>query len=407
MSLRSTINKLGPGLLYAAAAIGVSHLVQSTRAGANYGFELVWVILLANVLKYPFYKIGPLYTTLTGKSLLSAYRKQGRWAVATFLIMTLTTMFTIQAAVTIVSAGLFSEIFGLPINLISQAYIILTFSALLIIIGKYQILDSFIKFVIILLTVTTLFSVIASFTTITPSETPTRSFSFLNTADIFFFIALIGWMPAPMDIPVWHSLWTVAKLKDSKISIKDSLLDFNIGFIGTAILAIAFLSLGAIIMHPTGEKFAASATGFSSQLISLYTNSLGSWAYILIAAAAFTTMLSTTITCLDAFGRITSESFKEFGVYNVLKSQTLWVMLTSIGASVILSFYIKNMKLLVDIATSVSFVAAPIYAYLNFKVIISDEIPEKHRYKRPEIVLCYIGLVFFTCFSLYFISLKI
>ena len=32
---------LGPGLLMAGAAVGVSHLVQSTRAGAVYGFGLL------------------------------------------------------------------------------------------------------------------------------------------------------------------------------------------------------------------------------------------------------------------------------------------------------------------------------------------------------------------------------
>ena len=37
----------GPGLLWAATAIGISHLVQSTRAGALAGFGLSGVILLA------------------------------------------------------------------------------------------------------------------------------------------------------------------------------------------------------------------------------------------------------------------------------------------------------------------------------------------------------------------------
>ena len=43
------LKSLGPGLLWAGAAIGVSHLVQSTRAGAGFGFALVWVVVLANV----------------------------------------------------------------------------------------------------------------------------------------------------------------------------------------------------------------------------------------------------------------------------------------------------------------------------------------------------------------------
>jgi len=54
MSFKNTIKSLGPGLLWAGAAVGVSHLVQSTRAGAIYGFQLVGIILLINLFKYPF-----------------------------------------------------------------------------------------------------------------------------------------------------------------------------------------------------------------------------------------------------------------------------------------------------------------------------------------------------------------
>ena len=42
---------LGPGLVWAGTAVGVSHLVQSTRAGAGYGFSLLLIVLLANLLK--------------------------------------------------------------------------------------------------------------------------------------------------------------------------------------------------------------------------------------------------------------------------------------------------------------------------------------------------------------------
>ncbi|MDP6582924.1 MAG: hypothetical protein QF681_19940, partial [Vicinamibacterales bacterium] len=63
----------GPGLLWAAAAIGLSHLVQSTRAGALAGFGLSGVILLAVILKYPFFEYGPRYAAATGSSLVEGY----------------------------------------------------------------------------------------------------------------------------------------------------------------------------------------------------------------------------------------------------------------------------------------------------------------------------------------------
>jgi Mn2+/Fe2+ NRAMP family transporter len=48
-SFITLLKACGPGLLMAGAAIGVSHLVQSTRAGADFGFQLVAVVLLINV----------------------------------------------------------------------------------------------------------------------------------------------------------------------------------------------------------------------------------------------------------------------------------------------------------------------------------------------------------------------
>lgn len=48
---------LGPGLLMAGTPIAVSHLVQSAKAGAEYGFALVGFVLLANLFKYIFFSL--------------------------------------------------------------------------------------------------------------------------------------------------------------------------------------------------------------------------------------------------------------------------------------------------------------------------------------------------------------
>ena len=72
------LRKLGPGLLFAGAAIGVSHLVQSTRAGADFGWGLIWALVLVNLFKYPFFQFGPRYALATGESLLDGYKKLGK-----------------------------------------------------------------------------------------------------------------------------------------------------------------------------------------------------------------------------------------------------------------------------------------------------------------------------------------
>ncbi len=82
--IKGILSTLGPGILFAGAAIGGSHLVQSTRAGANYGFTLTGVIILILILKYPFFQYSHRYAARTGKSLVEGYRDLGRWVLGLF-----------------------------------------------------------------------------------------------------------------------------------------------------------------------------------------------------------------------------------------------------------------------------------------------------------------------------------
>ena len=107
---------LGPGILFATTAIGVSHLVQSTRAGAEYGFALIGFVLMANILKYPFFEYGSRYSNVTGKSLIYGYNKMGKKMLLLYLLITLISMFTVAAAVTYVSVGLMINLFQLSLN---------------------------------------------------------------------------------------------------------------------------------------------------------------------------------------------------------------------------------------------------------------------------------------------------
>lgn len=136
---------LGPGLLWAAAAIGVSHLVQSTRAGASSGFSLVWIVLLALVLKYPFFEYGPRYAAATGESLVEGYLRVGRWAVGVYLVITLATALIIQAAVTLFTAFVFGQVIGVQWSTPVLGALVLAGCALLLWIGRFRALDATIK----------------------------------------------------------------------------------------------------------------------------------------------------------------------------------------------------------------------------------------------------------------------
>ncbi len=394
--------KLGPGFLFAGAAIGVSHLVQSTRAGADFGFGLLWALLLINALKYPFFEFGPRYASATGESLLRGYEKMGREVLVTYFIITFASMFTIQTAVTIVTAGIASSLFGSGSMVVWTAVITAVCFAILML-GKYKTLDSLMKIIVVILTISTIAAVILATKTVTSIDL--NQIMPKDAVSIGFLIAFMGWMPAPLDISIWHSVWTVEKKKlDPSISPKQSHFDFNVGYIVTTVLAVGFVSLGALVMFGSDESFSSNGNQFANQLISLYTQSIGDWAKIIIGIAALATMFSTTLTTLDASPRVMHKTSEIIWNKPFKRGYLFWLLILIAGTLSIFFFFIAEMGILIKIATILSFLTAPFYAIINFKLIFGKHTP---RTSHPSNYMKYysgISIVILIAFSIWYLS---
>lgn len=410
--MKKFLKILGPGLLYAGAAVGVSHLVQSTRAGAMFNFDLVWVLLLANFLKYPFFEFGPRYAIATGNNLIEGYRTIGKWAIALFAILTFASMFVIQAAVTVVTVSLLAFMLGWSVKISTLSVIVLLISVLVLLFGKYSVLDRLIKLVIVVLALSTVVAVFAALgieKVVTPDSL--TSFKWTKSADILFLISFVGWMPAPIDVSVWSSMWNLAKAKELGYTpdLRSTLTEFRVGYIGTALLAVGFLVLGALIMHGSGEEFSNKGAVFSEQLIRMYTTSIGKWSFWVISIAAFTTMFSTTITVLDAYPRVLNPVVKNLfpnrwkKVKNENSVLIFWLVLMIAGSWLIIAYASKSMIHLVTVATVLSFLMAPIIAWLNFKVVTSNQMPVESRPGTFLRILSWTGLVFLVGFTLFYV----
>lgn len=413
MSFQDKLSLFGPGMLYAGAAVGVSHLVQSTRAGAEFGFQLVAIILLVNILKYPIFESGPRYAAATGKTLLDGYRSIGAWAVWIYVLLSLCTMFIVMGAIAIVTAGLCLQLTGIALEAPVMALLLLAIAVFILGFGHYSGLDRTMKFIIVLLTISTLFAL--TFSLFEPTDKQAifeTTFDFSDHAHILFLVALIGWMPAPIDISIWHSVWSVSKNTEQgyRIPLTQALLDFRIGYWGTTLLAVCFLSLGALIMYGTPESPAANSTEFAKQFINLYTVNLGQWAFPFIALAAFTTMFSTLLTCLDAYPRTLRRSseiliikFENSRYHNGL--YWFWLILTVSGTAILLHFYLRDMRAMVDLATTISFIVAPVLAILNYIALNHPQVADNARltkaFKYSYLTSTSLLIVFSLLFLLY------
>lgn len=411
MSQFSNLRKaLGPGILVACAAVGGSHLVWSTRAGAEFGWSLLWLVLLANALKFPFFYYGQRYAAATGESLLAGYKRLGTGYVWIFLAVNILTGTINIAGVAMLSGALLTGygIAGVSVPMITVGVLILC--SILLLVGHYKLLDSLAKVIIALLGVSTIIAVALAI----PNR-PEIAADFVapnpfQWASFAFIISLLGWMPAPIDLSAWSSLWMFSRQKQTGhfATVKESSIDFYLGYLSAVGLAVLFITLGVLVMYGTGESFAAGGVGFSKQLVSLYTATIGDWSHLLILSAAFITMFSTTLTCLDGYPRSLSACcvlIKDRPADDFVRIQRIWVIVSTILASIVVLCFVKNLLQLLSFAAIISFLTSPVLAYINYRVMNGANVPEKHR---PGIILktlSWAGLLFFSLMTLGYLYL--
>ncbi len=407
----------GPGILFACTAIGVSHLVQSTRAGADFGLLLLGFVIVVSLLKYPFFEYGSRYANVTQTSIIDGYKKIGKPVLWMYFLITVASMFFITGAVGFVTAGFFENLFGL--EFLGQWTIILLFGicVLILAIGRYNILDSLIKIVAIVL----LISTVSAFLLVLwngPIE-PAEDFipkELWTSGGILFLLALMGWMPTALDLSAWNSLWTLERIKQTNYrpKLKETLFEFRLSYLITVILAVMFMTLGSFLFFGSGEELPNSGAEFANKVVTLYTLTIGEWSYLIIAAAAFAVMFGTIIAVFDGYSRSLQRTVellftkKEHVIRTKFRSfYILFLFIILAGSLIVVLQFAGNLREIVDFATVLSFMIAPVIAIFNFRLVTGKFLDKD---VQPSIwlkILSFAGILFLSGFAIYFLITRI
>ena len=393
----------GPGILMATAAIGGSHLISSTQAGAIYGWQLAIMIVLANVFKYPFFRFATDYVYDTGESLIAGYAKRSKVYLWVYFILSILSAVISTGAVSLIAAVILG--FMLPASLelstMVLSMIIVAVSWFFLIAGHYKLLDGVTKWIMIALTAATVAAVMIAAGKPTVMAADFIAVSPWNLATLGFIVALMGWMPAPLEFAAITSMWTSAKVKADHTTHKQGLLDFNVGYAVSAILALFFLSLGVFVQYGSGQEIELVGGAYINQLINMYTATIGEWSRLLVAFVAFMCMFGTTITCADGYGRANAECWRLLkGESEINKKQiAFWTTYAIGGGLVIITFFTGQLGAMLKFAMISAFVSAPIFGWLNYSLV------KKHKKLSAGMnALSIAGLIFLAGFALLFLA---
>ncbi|MGM0634041.1 MAG: NRAMP family divalent metal transporter [Pseudomonadota bacterium] len=399
------IQSLGPGLIMAAAAVGASHLVASTQAGALFGWQLLWLVLLVNVLKYPFFRFGVQYTMTHGASLMEGYLRKGRpWLIA-FTAMNLLAAVVNTAAVLLLTANLLAFFMPGDLSVTLLCVLLLAISLGILLGGHYRLLDSVSKVIMFTLSVATVIAVIIAVGNGSQVAPDFDGPSPWQLSMLAFLVAMIGWMPVPIELSAINSMWLRSKQRLLKISPSQALFDFNLGYGMAVILALVFLSLGALIQYGTEQEIAMAGAAFTQQLVSMYSATIGEWSELLVAFIAFMCMFGTTLAVMDGYARTLEESFHLLRNEEARSVQwrrrrlSLWIIGQAVAGMVIILFFQSALNPMLTFAMTLAFVTTPFFAWLNFSLVREDG----GSVSRGMKVLAWAGLIYLGAFSLFYI----
>ncbi|CAM3785578.1 NRAMP family divalent metal transporter [Parendozoicomonas haliclonae] len=403
----SLLNSLGPGIMMAAAAIGGSHLIASTKAGAIYGWQLVGLIILVNIFKYPFFQYGARYSAATDESLVRGYARMGQpWLLLFLGLNAFASVVNIAALLGLTSALLGAVFPGIPT--LVMAGVVISVCLLIVLRGHYHLVDGFSKWIVVILSVVTVAATLLAFTQ--PSAAPAE---FVAPdpwvlGSLAMLISLMGWMPAPVEVSAMTSLWGRSKAQeDGPRSMKTALLDMNVGYIGTTILALFFVALGAQVMHGSGIELAKSGAAFSQQLADMYASVMGDWSRWLVIIAAVCCIFSSLLTCVDGYSRVNKSAWDNLhGNDSPNTESPLLALAISAAAITLVTQFPGSMLAMLEFAMIAAFLTTPVFALLNYRLMNASHVPEEHKPGRALTLLSQAGLIFLFGFAALFIWWK-
>ncbi|RXE99053.1 divalent metal cation transporter [Pseudoalteromonas sp. PS5] len=399
-SLKERFAVFGPGILMATAAIGGSHLVSSTQAGALFGTQLIWLIVVVNLLKYPFFKYAVEYTSQTGHTVVEGYYNNYRFGFKIFVLLNIFAAIVNTAGVLLLTASLLSYSLPFTIGIESLSFLLLTTCLAILLLGHYKILDITSKWVMIILTLSTVSALIIAMINGAAHPPPQAPISPYDLALLGFLVALMGWMPAPIEISAINSSWLKTKISKQTLSHQQIMLDFKVGYFVTLGLAVVFCLLGMLMQYGQNNPVELAGVAFSKQLIDMYANTIGEWARWLIAGVAFLCMFGTTITVLDGYSRVLSESLQLLRPSKTKKYYLGILLLQALLAMLVVLFFKADLKNMLMFAMSSAFVTTPVFAWMNLG-LVKGEI-----FSRQSVVvkvLTKLGLIYLIGFALLFI----
>jgi Mn2+/Fe2+ NRAMP family transporter len=330
-SLGGLLRQLGPGLIISAVIVGSGELIVTPKLGAEEGFKLLWFIVLGCLLKvFVQIELGRQavlrgQTTLVGLNTLPGPRAIVSWVLWLWLAMYVSLVFQVAGMVGGVARVFALGGLTLPIN--ALAVVIGAATAVLLVVGRYRLVETLSTAFVALFTVATLVAVVLlQGTPYAVTGAQLASGFTLGLPDkLVTAFAAFGIIGVGASELIYYPYWCLEKgyarnigpddgsaewRANAKGWLKIMRMDAWVSFGLYTTTTLAFYLLGAAILYAKNVKVENSQ--MIETLSLMYREVFGEWSFWMFLVGAFAVLYSTIFGATASNARLAVDALDLF-----------------------------------------------------------------------------------------------
>jgi len=251
------LKSIGPGIVAAATGVGAGDLVATLAAGSNYGYTLLWAVLLGVIVKIGIGEAVGRYHLATGSTLLRGWRSMGIWTSWYFGIYIVVWGFSYGAAIMMAT--------GLPLNALMPALSITQWGALNAIVGLLLVwFGGYVRFerIMMFLIGVKFIAVVGLAIILLPNvpEMLTGLKPVMPAGSLVYTLGLLGGVGGTITLAA-YGYWFSAKGWHGPQWLPVMRLDNSISYIITGVFVIAMMVVGTELLYSAGISAAKGDQG--------------------------------------------------------------------------------------------------------------------------------------------------
>jgi Mn2+/Fe2+ NRAMP family transporter len=397
--------------------VGVAELVFATRAGAIFGFLLIWVPIVSLFFKYFITELVGRYTIVTGEDVIAAFgrieTKLGPvtlpkgWVLWLFWAFFIASVAGMSGIALTVGSALFAIYSGVPY--VAWSIIALTLVGVILFAGSYRGLEYTSRLLMIVIVCFIFYAVLRRFPPL--SDMAAGLVPNVPEESLRELIPLLGWSGAGAMGTIWFSLWTKASGRGASRVIDNpsagevgairgwistNRVDLVVNMILTVVLTVGFIIAGAMILNPLG--IVPEGEGLGVALAKIAGDFYGPGAVTIFLVGVVGTLYSTLLADTDGLCRVAGGAVKAqsktkrperffYMVFLVVYVVCAGLFTTVIPAPVVL----------LQVTAVIDTILLPIVGLMAIH-ICTKTLPIEFRPKRVTVVMSYLSILFFVFF---------